>query len=540
MKTLFALLGLALLAVSTLIASTPLFANPIITDSSASPVLAVATTLTPNADAFVNSTSPSTNYGAATQLRVDGSPVTNSYLRFSISGLTGTFSKVTLRMYANSSISTGYTVRAVANTTWTESTITYGNAPAMGTAIGTSAAVSTGTWTQVDVTKYVTGNGTYTLGLTSSNATALSLASRESTYAPQLVITSATPKPSPTPTKTAAPPTATATRVPPTATATATSVPPTATATATSVPPTATATATAVPPTATPTNIPSPTATPTGGNYQPTAPIRAAFFYPWFPQAWTQLGIYPYTNYHPTWGYYSSTNDAIIDQQITLAAQTHLDAFISSWWGQGHHTDTALQYILGRSERAGSPNPNLRWAIYYELESGGDPSSTTILNDLQYLAGKVFNQPAYLRVNGKPVVFVYAGANDACGMADRWVAAKNAFGGNVYLVLKVFAGYLTCASQPDSWHQYSPAVAYDQQGKFSAVASPGFWLVNNAVRLPRDPTRFETDVQKVVASGAFWQLITTWSEWGEGTAIEPATEWGTSYLDILTRNFPAR
>ncbi len=535
MKQLLALLVLALLATSSLIASTPLFANPIIGDSPASPILATATTLTPNADAFVNSTYPSTNYGSSTQLRVDGSPITNSYLRFSVSGLTGTFSKVTLRLYANSSISTGYTVHAVTNTTWSENTITYSNAPTMGAAIGTSSAVSAGTWTQVDVTAYITGNGTYTLELTSSNATALSLASRESAHAPQLTVTTATASPAPTKTATPKPSsTPTKTAVPPTATATATKIPPTATAT--QIPPTATS----IPPTATPTNTPSPTATPAGTNYQPTAPIRAAFFYPWFPEAWTQLGIFPYTNYHPTWGYYSSTDDTIIDKQITLAGQTHLDAFISSWWGQGHHTDTALQYILSRAERAGSPNPNLRFAIYYELESGGDPSSTTILNDLQYLAGKVFNQPAYLRVNDKPVVFVYAGTNDACGMADRWVAAKNAFGGNVYIVLKVFPGYLNCASQPDSWHQYSPAVDYDQQGKFSAVASPGFWLVNNAVRLTRDPARFDTDVQKVVASGAFWQLITTWSEWGEGTAIEPATEWGTTYLDILTKDFPAR
>jgi hypothetical protein len=280
------------------------------------------------------------------------------------------------------------------------------------------------------------------------------------------------------------------------------------------------------------------TPTPPASGFQPAPPIRAAFFYPWFPQAWTQQNIYPYTNYHPSLGYYSSTNDATIDAQLQLAAQAHLEAFISSWWGQGHHTDTALQYILGRSERVGSPYPNLRWAIYYENESQGNPTVTQLVSDLQYLSGKAFNHPSYLRVNGKPVVFVYADASDACGMADRWVQAKNATGGNVYLVLKVFVGYATCASQPDSWHQYSPAVGYDQQGTYSAVASPGFWLVGNPIRLVRDPVRFEADVKKVVASNAYWQLITTWNEWGEGTSVEPATEWGNTYIDILTRNLP--
>ncbi len=294
------------------------------------------------------------------------------------------------------------------------------------------------------------------------------------------------------------------------------------------------------PPAPTHTPLPPPSATPAGLNYQPTAPIRAAFFYPWFPQAWTQLGIFPYTNYHPSLGYYSSSDDAIVDQQITMAMQTHLDALISSWWGIGDHTDTALQHIISRSERTGSPNPNLRWAIYYEMESVTDPSSPQLLGELEYLAGRVFNQPAYLKVNGKPVVFVYSNPADSCNMADRWVAAKKAFGGNLYLVLKVFPGYATCASQPDSWHQYSPAVGFDQQGILSAVAAPGFWLKGNPVRLVRDAVRFESDVKRVVASGAFWQLITTWNEWGEGTSVEPATEWGNTFLDILTRNLPVR
>ncbi|MDX6646216.1 MAG: hypothetical protein QOK40_1943, partial [Miltoncostaeaceae bacterium] len=44
--------------------------------------------------------------------------------------------------------------------------------------------------TSVDVTSLVTGNGTYSLGLSTTSGTALSLASRESgANSPQLVIT---------------------------------------------------------------------------------------------------------------------------------------------------------------------------------------------------------------------------------------------------------------------------------------------------------------------------------------------------------------
>src|SRR3970040_1706940 len=98
------------------------------------------------------------------------------------------------------------------------------------------------------------------------------------------------------------------------------------------------------------TPTPTPPATPPAG-FQPSSPIAAAFFYPWFPSAWTQQGIYPYSNYTPSLGYYSSTDDATIDAQLELARKAHLEAMISSWWGQGHDTNIAFQHVIARSER---------------------------------------------------------------------------------------------------------------------------------------------------------------------------------------------
>jgi hypothetical protein len=70
---------------------------------------AATTTFTfkPVADAYVISTSASTNYGKTTNIRIDNSPITRSYLRFSVSGLNGaTVQSATLRIYANSKTST--------------------------------------------------------------------------------------------------------------------------------------------------------------------------------------------------------------------------------------------------------------------------------------------------------------------------------------------------------------------------------------------------------------------------------------------------
>ena len=271
--------------------------------------------------------------------------------------------------------------------------------------------------------------------------------------------------------------------------------------------------------------------------HQPGFPIRAAFFYPWFPQNWERRSL-PNTNYTPALGHYASLDDATIDQQLQLAVGAHLQAFIGSWWGRDHLTDRALQYIISRSASAGRPESDLRWAIYYEAEGQGDPTVDQIVSDMQYLGGTLFLQPTYLRVNGKPVVFAYADAQDGADMADRWAQAKARLGGSVYVVLKVYAGYRSDPNPPDGWHQYAPAVPYDDQTPYAVTVSPGFWKIGEQPRLAREASRFEADVQKMVASGVDWQLVTTWNEWGEGTGVEPTAEFGSTYLDILCRNLP--
>src|SRR6185369_8622871 len=72
-------------------------------------------------------------------------------------------------------------------------------------------------------------------------------------------------------------------------------------------------------PTAAPTRTPAPTATPAPpvvADAQPSFPIRAAFYYPWFPEAWNQQGMNPFANYNPSLGFYDGGNSIVIRQQI--------------------------------------------------------------------------------------------------------------------------------------------------------------------------------------------------------------------------------
>lgn len=148
-----------------------------------------AFTFAPAADSYVNASSPTTNYGTATTFRVDGLPIVRSYLRFNVQGLSGTVTRATLRVFANSAASSGATANLVSNNTWTETGINYNNAPPLGSALGSSGSFGTGVWITMDVIAYITGNGTYSIALTTPGGTAISLSSRESgTHAPQLIV----------------------------------------------------------------------------------------------------------------------------------------------------------------------------------------------------------------------------------------------------------------------------------------------------------------------------------------------------------------
>jgi hypothetical protein len=111
-------------------------------------------------------------------------------------------------------------------------------------------------------------------------------------------------------------------------------------------------------------------------------------------------------------------------------------------------------------------------------------------------------------------------------MAQRWNEAKAQAKLPFYVVLKVFSGYKTISPQPDSWHQYGPTTRASNQSPFSFSVSPGFWYDGGgeAPRLGRDLADFRSAVSQMVAADATWKLVTTWNEWGEGSAVEPGEQ----------------
>jgi hypothetical protein len=175
-------------------------------------------TFAPVADAQVKSTSPSTNYGtlATIRLREDTAsmPVNyRSYLRFTVSGLSGSPASVRLRLYVTDASVDGGTVYPTSGT-WTETGLTWSSRPpASGGALGSAGpTVAAGSWEEIALSPAsVPGNGTINLLLQSSSTDSVIYASREdASHRPTLIVSTGgapapTPTPTPTPTRTPSP-----------------------------------------------------------------------------------------------------------------------------------------------------------------------------------------------------------------------------------------------------------------------------------------------------------------------------------------------
>jgi hypothetical protein len=119
-------------------------------------------TIAPEADAYVrDGTNAGVNFGTASALQVKTQSGTGntriSYLRFPLSGLAGSVTTATLRLYGSRTTTSPVTdgAYAVSTNTWTETGITYNNAPGLGAAQSAVAISTTAGYHEWNVTAFV-------------------------------------------------------------------------------------------------------------------------------------------------------------------------------------------------------------------------------------------------------------------------------------------------------------------------------------------------------------------------------------------------
>jgi hypothetical protein len=147
--------------------------------------------ISPAADARVEQGNPATNFGLDPTLVADSSPLTESYLRFSVSGISGSIVSAKLRLFATNGTTNGPELHTAPNT-WDETSITWNTRPAPDAAtIDDKGSIPVNTWAEYDATPVITGNGTYTFNLHPTSSDGVDFVSHDGVpeNRPQLVLT---------------------------------------------------------------------------------------------------------------------------------------------------------------------------------------------------------------------------------------------------------------------------------------------------------------------------------------------------------------
>ena len=158
---------------------------------SPSPNPIINLTFSPSDDAYIRKSSGSTNYGGATTIQSDNSPVKNGLLKFTVTGIgTKKVTSAKLRLYCVDSSSKGGDFFRVIDTSWLENSVTWNTAPISETTrFATLGSVSRGRWYEVSV-PFINGDGVYSIKINSTSSNGADYSSKEAgtSRSPQLNI----------------------------------------------------------------------------------------------------------------------------------------------------------------------------------------------------------------------------------------------------------------------------------------------------------------------------------------------------------------
>jgi hypothetical protein len=283
-------------------------------------------------------------------------------------------------------------------------------------------------------------------------------------------------------------------------------------------------------------------------------PLVLAFYYAWYDQNIWGSGQVLDQPVHT----YASTDPATIARQVSQAQSAGIDAFIQSWYGPretDNQTETNLRTLLDIAGGQG-----FRAAVDFETAGPFFPDQASVTEGLRSLLATHAQHPAYLRYQGKPVIFFWK--QERFGV-DTWAAIRSQVDpghASWWIAEGVDLAYQAVF---DGHHLYNIAWASDPARTLAdwgsrvrryasernlwrlwvATAMPGF---NNSSIQRQAPlvvgrqggAYYRQTWAAAMASRPDWIVVTSFNEWVEGSMIEPSVSYGNLYLDITRELAP--
>ncbi len=272
-----------------------------------------------------------------------------------------------------------------------------------------------------------------------------------------------------------------------------------------------------------------------------------AFYYAWFNMlTWEgALSDKPLQLYH-------SGDVYAIQRHVREAQQAGIDALVQIWYGPeltDNQTEANFRVLLDQAQYQ-----DLRAAVSVDLNSPFLTGEDEVITALRVLWEDHAQHPAYLWVEGHPVVFFFAQDKlalttwqDIRAQVDPqhrmlWIAE-----GPQLEYLQTFDGlYLysvAWATTPAAvlthwgeavrqWNAREKVFRY-----WVATVMPGYddlttGRANAFVRPRENGDYYRACWEGAIRSAADWVVITSFNQWPEGTHIEPSVNYGNFYINL--------
>ena len=281
-------------------------------------------------------------------------------------------------------------------------------------------------------------------------------------------------------------------------------------------------------------------------------PLVLAFYYTWFDEnTWTydKLPDLPAEQY-------VSRDRGVMGRHIDQAKAAGIDGFLVAWYGPGGGNQTEPNLAALLEEAAAR---DFKIGILFETDSPFISGADGVASALQHALSVHAGQPAFLRADGRPVIFFWRPSLYSVG---AWASIRSqADPGNSAIwvaegvdtgLLTVFDGhylYSNTWNPPADLNTTNQKFARQVEAMRQRTGAPKLWVATvmpgyNDVRV-RPGVGFARDReggayyaqswQAAIASAPNWVVLTSFNEWPEGTYIEPSVAFGDQYLGLTAQ-----
>lgn len=309
--------------------------------------------------------------------------------------------------------------------------------------------------------------------------------------------------------------------------------------------------------------------------------LIGAYYYSWYRPAFP---FREYTPDEPVLGYYRSADTEVVNQHIAWARNHGINWFNMSWDGRNtpdRHAPQDEDITDGFLEA--ELMDRIDFSIFYEsniflreaddrLDFDLETNRETLRRDFRYLEETFFAEPNYLTIDGRPVLTFYTADSFGGSVREAFADATDAIDHDPYLVADVLGStdnrtndWITTFDAVTGYSIYNEYVVGDgdysefieyadrEMREWALVADhvdldvipnvlPGYNDTKIEDRpednpvLEREPDGFS----ELAATVHDWMdpaldaiMVTSFNEWPEYTAVEPAESYGTTYLEIV-------